>query len=130
VQSTSKATFTYDFFLGVVATIAAPLITYRIAYSMGLVDISDRLTNVATAVSAIAFFAGALCLAWRRSVLRGRRERAVLTNRIDELEKRVEEAENAAWWGTPPSEDMERTVELGPNVRPFRHRESRQRGVS
>jgi hypothetical protein len=132
VHSPCKATTpTYDFLLGVVTTVAVPLVAFRLALSMGLVAVADRATNVATALAAIAFFAGALCMAWRRSVVRARRERAALVNRVDELEKRVEEAENAAWWGTPTAEaDLERTVELGPTVVAFRHRESRQRGAS
>lgn len=114
----------YDFLLGVVTTITLPLVAFRVAVSMALVPTPTSMLNAATSVGTVVFLSAAFGLGWRRSVLRSRAERAELVERIDVLEKRVTETENAAWWGTPIQEaDAERTVEAD-TVVPFRHRRS------
>jgi hypothetical protein len=115
----------YDFLLGVLTTVAVPLVATRILVAMELVTIRNPVMNASTAIATVVFVCASLGLGWRRSVLRSRTERGELIARIDELEKRVAETENAAWWGTPAQEaDAERTVELEPTVVPFRHRRS------
>lgn len=120
-----RPTSTYDYVLGVLSTITVPLVATRVIVATGAVTITNQLANAGTSIATVVFMAGTFGLAWRRTVLRNRADRAELEQRIDELEKRVAETENAAWWGTPPVEaEPERTVEPGRTVVPFPHRKS------
>ncbi|MBM0203223.1 hypothetical protein JNW90_08965 [Micromonospora sp. STR1s_5] len=124
-------TTTHTFILGVLTTITAPLVTIRVLHSMAAITITNPALNAATSIATVLLMSATFGLGWRRSILGARAERADFIQRISQLEKRVEDAENAAWWGTAvPEDDVERTVELGPTVVAFRHRESRQRGAS
>ena len=120
-----RPTPTYDFLLGVLTTVAVPLVATRILVAMELVTVRNPVVNASTSIATVVFVCAALGLGWRRSVLHSRTERGELIARIDQLEKRLTETENAAWWGTPAQEvEAERTVELDSTVVPFPHRRS------
>lgn len=123
---------THTFALGVLTAITAPLVTARILSSVRVLDIAGTPASPVLTITTITLLAATFSLGWRRSVLNARIERAELIERIAYLEKRVEDAENAAWWGTSEQDtDLEKTIELGPTVVPFvRDRPSRQRGAS
>lgn len=121
----------HTFFLGVLTTLAVPLVITRVLHATCVITITNPAANASTSIATVLAVSAAFSVGWRRSVLHSRAEQAVLIDRISVLEKRVEEAENAAWWGSPNQEaEPERTVESEPNVVAFRHRESRQRGAS
>ena len=119
-----RPTATYDYLLGVLTTITIPLVAFRVLYAAGLFPITDAVLNAGTSIGTVLFMSATFGLAWRRSILHGRAERAELIALIGELEKRVSETENAVWWGTPQAPEDERTVEPDPTVVAFRHRKS------
>lgn len=113
----------YDFLLGILTTIGIPLFAYRILVAAYVIHTPTPLLNAGTSLATGILLPGAVGLAWRRSVLRNRAERAEMLTLISELERRVSDTENAVWWGTNEPE-AERTVEVEDNVRPLRHRKS------
>lgn len=81
---------THTLLLGVLSTVAAPLVVLRVLVAMGAITITSRTTNAGTAVATVLAMAGAFGIGWRRSVLRSRADRENLIQRIDVLETRVE----------------------------------------